>query len=85
MVPESTEKHEIVASVNVRESSLSDEGSFRARCQILEMRSLVTAAAVGFVRSCSENTTRNVEFTESRYLQNMHRYDYPNNSIRIFH
>ncbi len=30
-------------------------------------------------------TTRNVEFTESRYPQDMHRYDYPNNSLRIFH
>ncbi len=30
-------------------------------------------------------TTRNVEFTESRYPQNMHRYNYPNISVRIFH
>ena len=27
-------------------------------------------------------STRKVEFTESRYLQNMHRYGFPNNLIR---
>ncbi len=30
-------------------------------------------------------TTRNVEFTESRYLQNMHRYGFPNNQFLLYY